>query len=71
MAEGGSGGGRDSGVALVAHAIAAALDDHRLGVMQQAVEQGGDQRAVIVEDFRPLFEGAVLCTVRSYAEKAI
>jgi hypothetical protein len=33
-------GGRDSGVGLVAHAIAATLNDHRLGVMQQAVEQG-------------------------------
>jgi hypothetical protein len=51
--------------------MAAAPDDHRRGVMQQAVAQGRGQRAVIVEDFRPLLEGAVLCTVRSYAEKAI
>jgi hypothetical protein len=56
---------------LVAHAIAATLDDHGLGMMEQAVEQGGGQRAVVVEDLRPLFEGAILCTVRSYAEKAI
>jgi hypothetical protein len=31
--------GQDSGVGLIAHAIAATLDDHRLGVMEQTVEQ--------------------------------
>jgi hypothetical protein len=44
---------------LVAPAIAAALNDLRFGVLEQAVEQGRGQGAVIVEDFRPLLEGAV------------
>jgi hypothetical protein len=44
---------------LVAHAITAAFDDDGLGVMQQAVEQGRGQGAIVVEDFRPLLEGAV------------
>jgi len=33
------GWGRESGIGLVAHAIAGPLDNERLGVMQQAVEQ--------------------------------
>ena len=57
-----------SGFDAVAHAVAGSLDDHRLGVMQEAVEQGGGQGAVVVEDLGPLLEGAILCTVHYYAE---
>ena len=53
------------------HPVAAAGDGVGLAVMQQAVEDGGGDGAVVVEDLRPLLEGAILCTVRSYAEKAI
>ena len=37
-------------VNLVLHAEALAFDDDRLGVVQDAVEDGGGQRAVVVED---------------------
>jgi hypothetical protein len=38
------------GVNLVLHAEARAFDDDRLGVVQDAIEDGGGQRAVVVED---------------------
>jgi len=44
---------------LVFHAEAFAFDDHGVGVMQQSVQNGGRQRAVIIEDLGPLLEGAV------------
>jgi hypothetical protein len=44
-----------SGFDLFFHAIAFTLDKHRFGVVQQAVEDGGSQRAVIVEDLGPVF----------------
>ena len=37
-------------VDLVLHAEARAFDDDRLGVVQDAIEDGGGQRAVVVED---------------------
>src|SRR6516165_4202931 len=44
---------------LVLHAEALAFDDDRVGVVQDAVEDGGGQRAVVVEDLGPMFVGAV------------
>ena len=41
---------RELGVNLVLHAEALAFDDDRLGVVQDAIEDGGGQRAVVVED---------------------
>jgi len=38
------------GVNLILHAEAGAFDDDRLGVVQDAIEDGGGQRAVVVED---------------------
>ena len=43
----------------VFHAEAFAFDDDGFGVMQQSVEDGGSQGGVVVEDFRPVFEGTV------------
>ncbi len=43
----------------VFHSIAFSLDKDRLGMMEQAVQDGGGEDAVVVEDFRPLFEGPV------------
>jgi hypothetical protein len=44
---------------LVFHAVAGPLDDNNLGMMQQAIQHGGGNGAVIVKDRRPLFEGFV------------
>lgn len=44
---------------LVFHPIAFALDEHGFGVMQESVEQRRGKYAVVVEDFRPVFEGAI------------
>src|SRR6202158_6201753 len=44
---------------FVLHAEALAFDDDRVGVVQDAVEDGRGQRAVILEDLRPVFIGAV------------
>jgi hypothetical protein len=56
MARGSSGGFR---ISLVFHAIAFAFDDDGLGMTKDAIEQRGGQRAVVVEDFRPVFNRAV------------
>jgi hypothetical protein len=44
---------------LVFHAETFAFDDHRLGVMQQPIQDGGGQRVVLVEDLGPLLKGPV------------
>ena len=44
---------------LTFHAKAFALNDHRVGVMQQPIQNGGGQRAIVVEDFGPLLEGPI------------
>src|SRR5262249_60367668 len=44
---------------LVLHAEAFALDDHGIDVVHDAIENGGGQRAVIVEDLCPVLVGAV------------
>ncbi len=43
----------------VFHAIAGALDDDGFGVVEEAVEDGGGDGAVVVEDGGPLLEGLV------------
>jgi hypothetical protein len=42
-------------VNLVLGAIVLAFDDDRVGVVEDAVEDGGGQGAVVVEDLRPVF----------------
>ena len=44
---------------LVFHAIAAALDQDRLGMVEEAIQHGRGNRAVVGKDRRPLFEGFV------------
>lgn len=51
--------GTGSGLWLLAHAIGRSLDHDRLGMMQQAVEQGGTEGAIVVEDLWPLLERAI------------
>ena len=46
---------------LVFHAKAGAFDDYGLGVVQKPVQHGRGDRAVVVEDAWPLFEGFVGC----------
>src|SRR6202049_3129257 len=46
-------------VNLVLGAVALAFDDDRVGVVEDAVEDGGGQGAVVVEDLRPVFVSAV------------
>src|SRR5271157_1767359 len=45
-----------SAFGLVLHAVTRALQDDRLGVMEQTVQDGGGNGAVVVEDAGPLFE---------------
>lgn len=49
------------------HPIARPLDDHGLGVMEEAIEKSGGQRAVVVEDLRPGLEGSIRCQDRGAA----
>ena len=44
---------------MVLHAVAFAFDEDGLGMVQEAVEDGGGQGAVVVEDLGPVFEGSV------------
>jgi hypothetical protein len=43
----------------VLHAVGAAVDDDGVGAVQEAVEDGGGDAGVVVEDGRPLFVGLV------------
>jgi hypothetical protein len=43
----------------VFHPVTGALDDDRLGVVQDTVEDGRGQRGVVVEDVRPVLVGLV------------
>ena len=52
-------GARRSGLDLVLHAVTFPFDDDGLGMVQEAVEECGGQRAVVIEDLRPLFEHAI------------
>lgn len=44
---------------LVLHSVAPAFDDHGFGVVQEPVQHGAGQGAVVVEDFGPVFIGLV------------
>ena len=46
-------------VDLIPHAVALALDEDRLGVVQEPVEQRRRQGAVVVEDLGPVLERPV------------
>src|SRR6266446_5022312 len=46
-------------VDLILRAEALAFDDDGVGVVQHAIEDGGGQGAIVVEDLRPVFVGAV------------
>ena len=52
-------GAQCSGLDAVLHAIALALDDDRLGVMQKPVEECRGERGIVVEDLRPVLEHPV------------
>jgi hypothetical protein len=39
---------------LILHAVTLALDNHRFGVVQEPVQHGAGQGAVVVEDFGPV-----------------
>ena len=41
------------------HPIARPLDDDGFGVMEEAIEESGGQRAVVIEDLRPGLEGSI------------
>jgi len=41
---------------LVFHTETFSFDDHRLGVMQQPIQDGGGQRVVLVEYLGPLLK---------------
>ena len=47
---------RGLGLDLILHSVARSFDDHRLSVMQQSVQDGRGDRAVVIEDRRPLLE---------------
>lgn len=49
-----------SALDLILHTKAGALDHDRLGVMEQPVQDGGGDGAVIIEDAGPLFEGLLV-----------
>lgn len=48
-----------SGLDLILGPIAAALDAHGVGMVEQPVQQGGGQHAVVVEDGGPLLVDAI------------
>ena len=51
--------GSRSRVVAVLHPVAGTLDDDGLGVVEEAVEDGAGDGAVVVEDAGPLLEGLV------------
>ena len=53
------GGDVGSGIDAVFHAVALALDDDGLGVVDDAVEEGGGEGGVIVEDGGPVLVGLI------------
>ena len=55
----GASGGGGSGLDAVFHAVAFAFDDDGFGVVEDAVEEGGGEGGVVVEDGGPVFEGLV------------
>jgi len=47
------------GFDTVLHSVAGTFNYDRLGVVKKAIEHGGGNGAIAVEDSRPLFEGFV------------
>jgi hypothetical protein len=45
-----------SALDLILHSVAGAFDDDRLGMMQEPIQDGRGNGAVIIENRRPLFE---------------
>ena len=64
---------------LILHAVALPFDDHGFGVVQQPVQHGAGQGAVVVEDFGPVFirlvgrqqDGALLITLADDLEEQV
>src|SRR5271170_7192197 len=64
---------------LILHAVTLALDNHRFGVVQEPVQHGAGQGAVVVEDFGPMFiglirgqqDGALLVTLADDLEEQV
>ena len=52
-------GKRFSRLDLISHAVTFALDNHGFRMMQEPVEDSRGKSAVVVEDFRPVFKGAI------------
>lgn len=50
---------RSGVVDLILHTIVFAFDDHGFGMVQKTIEDGGSDGAVVVEDFRPVFEDPI------------
>ena len=50
---------RFSSVDLIFHAVAFSFDNDGFGVMKEPIKDGRSEYAVIVEDFRPVFEGFI------------
>lgn len=55
----GANGADGSGLDTVLHAVAWSLDEHGLGVVQEAVEECRSQGGIVVEDLRPVFVGTI------------
>ena len=51
--------GCDSGLDLVFHAIALALDEDGFGVMKEAIEECRGERRIVIEDLRSVLVGAI------------
>jgi len=64
---------------LILHAVALPFDDHGFSVVQESVEHGAGQGAVVVEDFGPAFirlvggqqDGSPLVTLADDLEEQI
>lgn len=64
---------------MVFHAVAESFQDDQVGVVEEAVQNGGSDGAVVVEDAGPLLEGFVggqdngtaFVTLADYLEKEI
>ncbi len=56
---GGETKGSVSGVQMVLHSVTFAVDEDGLGMMQETIQDGRSEGAVVVEDLRPVSE----CTV--------
>ena len=46
---------------MIFHAVAFSFNDHCFGVMEEPIQDGRGEHAVVIEDFRPLIESSVGC----------